>query len=114
MIVGQSSNKSRELLLEFIIGKAKGEELVELLYHLIRNIIQKHPTLIPNSTYAKIQSQFHSQLINPVDKMSVKGIYMMSKVVAVIFVFLKDEGESNEGNTYEDLLLHLQKSAEKK
>ena len=39
---------------------------------------------------------------------------MMSRVVAMIFVFLKEEDESSEGNTYEDLLLYLQKAAEKK
>ena len=38
----------------------------------------------------------------------------MSRVVAMIFVFLKEEDETGEGNTYEDLLLYLQKAAEKK
>ena len=64
---------------------------MELLYFLIRRIIQKQPDLLPNSTYAKVKSQFHLQLINSVEKMSVKGNYMMSRVVAMIHVFLNDE-----------------------
>ena len=39
VIASQDNNRIRELLLDFIISKAKGEELVELLYFLIKNII---------------------------------------------------------------------------
>ena len=84
--------------------------MVELLYHLIKSIIQKQPNLLPKSTYNKIGTQFHSQLVNPEEKMPVKGTYLMSKVVAMIHVFLKEEN-NNPNNTYEDILLYLQTSA---
>lgn len=84
VISKQLNNRNRELLVNFIMDKAKGEVLTEIIYTLIHDIIKENVDILSKAAYNKIKDNFKSMLVNSELKNTVKGIYYICKTIALV------------------------------
>ena len=115
VITKQINNRNRELLISFIMDKAKGEVLTEIIYTLLHDITRENVEILSPNAYNKIKDHFKGLLQNTETKASVKGIYYICKTIALIEIeALNQAPPAKQVITYEDLILELEKAYYKK
>lgn len=91
VITKQKNARNRDLLINFIQEKIKGETLAELMYKITEQIVRESTDSLSNTTYAKIKNNFEELISSAEPKISMKGIYYASKIISMLSVTVLKE-----------------------